>query len=234
VGKKIVVNHVRGYLPGRIVGLLMNVHTTHRPIYLATHGLSEYNQQGRLGGDSSLTPVGQKYARRLGRFMKREVKRSDPLAVWTSTLRRTHETASTLGRKFMQWRALDEIDAGVCDGFTFDEIEAKYPHLHEERAQDLLRWRYPRGESYLDVVGRLEAVFVGIERQMCPVLIISHRAVLRAIACYFGNKSPEEVPSFPITQHSVLKLTPTAYGCDAELFELYKLPEQQPVHPLDR
>jgi hypothetical protein len=27
----------------------------------------------------------------------------------------------------MQWRALDEIDAGVCDSMTQDEIGERYP-----------------------------------------------------------------------------------------------------------
>lgn len=38
--------------------------------------------------------------------------------VWTSTLKRTINTAQQLGREIVTWRALDEIDAGVCDGMT--------------------------------------------------------------------------------------------------------------------
>jgi len=85
------------------------------------------------------------------------------------------------------------------------------------------------------MIGRLEPVFVGLERQQCPVLVIAHHAVLKVIACYFGDKSPEEVPSFSdMKQHAVLKVTPQAYGCNAELFQLY--PESNTVapHPLDR
>lgn len=33
--------------------------------------------------------------------------------MWTSTLRRTVQTASYLGREIVQWKGLDEIDAGV-------------------------------------------------------------------------------------------------------------------------
>ena len=51
----------------------------------------------------------------------------------------------------MQWRALDEIDAGACEGLTYAEIKAAQPEEYAARMQDKLRYRYPRGESYLDV-----------------------------------------------------------------------------------
>lgn len=234
VGRKIVVNHLRGYLPGRIVGLLMNVHISPHVIYLTRHGQSEYNAEARLGGDSSLSKAGRRYARRLASFMKQEVKRSEPLSVWTSTLLRTIQTAAPLKRNVMQWRALNEIDAGVCNGMTYNEIEEKYPGRHKERSADKLRWRYPRGESYLDVVGRLEPIFINGERQTAPILVIAHQAILKVLACYFGDKSPQDVPDFPVRRHSVLKLTLHSYGCQAEVFELMPAIRSEPVHPLDR
>ena len=45
-----------------------------------------------------------------------------------------------------RWRALDEIDAGVCDGLTYEEIEAKYPEEFAGRDRDKYNYRYPRGE----------------------------------------------------------------------------------------
>lgn len=46
-----------------------------------------------------------------------------PLTVWTSTLRRTIQTASQLSYEKLTWKSLDELDAGVCDGMTYEEIE---------------------------------------------------------------------------------------------------------------
>ena len=39
-----------------------------------------------------------------------------------------------------------------------------------------LRCRYPRGESYADVIHRLEPVIIELERQRHPVLIVGHQA----------------------------------------------------------
>jgi broad specificity phosphatase PhoE len=52
------------------------------------------------------------------------------MIVWTSTMRRTIQTAQHLTRKPRAWRALDEIDAGICDGMTYEQIEADMPDVH--------------------------------------------------------------------------------------------------------
>lgn len=41
---------------------------------------------------------------------------------------------------------------------TYDEIRETMPSEFEARLADKLRYRYPRGESYLDVIARLEPV----------------------------------------------------------------------------
>jgi 6-phosphofructo-2-kinase/fructose-2,6-biphosphatase 2 len=37
-------------------------------------------------------------------------------------MRRTIQTASHLRYSKLQWKALDELNAGVCDGLTYEEI----------------------------------------------------------------------------------------------------------------
>jgi hypothetical protein len=44
---------------------LFNLHVTSRPIWLTRHGESEFNVQGRIGGDSGLSLRGSAYAARL-------------------------------------------------------------------------------------------------------------------------------------------------------------------------
>eukprot|EP00656_Telonema_subtile_P003795 TRINITY_DN11716_c0_g1_i6.p2 TRINITY_DN11716_c0_g1~~TRINITY_DN11716_c0_g1_i6.p2 ORF type:complete len:233 (-),score=51.56 TRINITY_DN11716_c0_g1_i6:224-922(-) len=216
-----VVNKFGGHLPGRIVALLMNVHSEPRHIYLSRHGLSEFNVQGKIGGDSPITPQGLAYARSLAKYMKEEIRGSNgQLAVWTSTLERTKQTAQFINRHQIEWRALDEIHAGICDSMTQQDIQAKHPEILEARARDKLTFRYPEGESYLDVIARLQPIFIGMERQRCPLLVVAHQAVLRVLLCYLTDVSPAECPHHPIPMHSVLKLTPHAYGTHVELVDM--------------
>ena len=57
-----VVHNVKGYLMQKVVNFIMNLRTTQHSFYLSRHGQSEYNNLGRIGGDSSLAFHGVKYA----------------------------------------------------------------------------------------------------------------------------------------------------------------------------
>ncbi|KAJ3007626.1 hypothetical protein HKX48_009012, partial [Thoreauomyces humboldtii] len=70
VGKKIIAHNVHGYLESQCVFYLMQMHIKPRTIWLTRHGESEYNVSGRIGGDPSLTPLGQRYAAALARFIR--------------------------------------------------------------------------------------------------------------------------------------------------------------------
>lgn len=183
----------------------MNLHTLPRVFYLSRHGQSEYNLLGKIGGDAGLTEAGLEYARRLADFARdvvgtqvvkdeetgEEKRIPCPARLWTSTLRRTKETAQFIRRETIkshkwdngdevEWiqfqararRNLDELYAGMCDGLTYKEIEEKYPDEFARRQEDKLTYRYPRGESYMDVTLRLETIVLDIERTREPILIV--------------------------------------------------------------
>ncbi|XP_027732609.1 6-phosphofructo-2-kinase/fructose-2,6-bisphosphatase [Vombatus ursinus] len=137
------------------------------------------------------------------------------LKVWTSHMKRTIQTAEALRVPYEQWKALNEIDAGVCEEMTYEEIQQHYPEEFALRDQDKYRYRYPKGESYEDLVQRLEPVIMELERQE-NVLVICHQAVMRCLLAYFLDKSAEELPYLKCPLHTVLKLTPVAYGCKVD------------------
>lgn len=210
-GKQIVLHRIGGYLPSRIAFFVTNLHPDPRPILLARHGESTFNVEGRIGGDAPLTVRGAAFAVRLASHL-REHFGDTPVPVWTSTLRRTVDTAAALNRPTKALRNLDEIDAGSFDGWTYEEIASRAPAEWAARKADKLRYRYPRGESYQDLIQRLEPVIVSLEQQRGPVLVISHQAVFRCLYGYFTEKNPEECPFLDAPLHTVVKLVPRAYG----------------------
>ncbi|MEB2322436.1 MAG: 6-phosphofructo-2-kinase/fructose-2,6-bisphosphatase [Sorangiineae bacterium] len=223
VGRQVVVNRIEGYLEARIIFFLLNLHPARRHIYLTRHGESRFNVQGRIGGDTGLSERGLAYARSLAQFVREQRETTEGVIVWSSTLKRALRTAETLDRPLVAWRALDEIDAGVCDGLTYVEIAERLPDEYGARALDKLRYRYPRGESYADVIQRLEPVIIELERQHHPILVISHQAVLRALYGYLMGKPQAECPHLSIPLHTVIELTPTAYG-----YEERRIPLEPP------
>ena len=66
-------NRMQGYLPGRLVPLLINLHIAPRPIWLTRHGESAFNVLGIIGGDADLSPRGEEYAQSLARFVSNGV-----------------------------------------------------------------------------------------------------------------------------------------------------------------
>ncbi len=211
-GRQIVVNRIEGYIAGRIVQFLVNLHTVPRPIWLTRHGESLDNTRGVIGGDSSLSDRGREFARRLNHFVA--VHAPAVMHVWTSTLKRGIETAWEIRRSFLPIKALDEIDAGVFDGLTYGQIEAQRPEEFAARKGDKLRYRYPRGESYEDVIRRLDPVLTEIERHREPVLVIGHQAVLRCLYAYLADVPREQVPYVSVPLHTLVEVFPKAYGCD--------------------
>jgi broad specificity phosphatase PhoE/predicted kinase len=212
VGRKMVLHQIHGYVLARVVHFLINLHVQPHSVWLTRHGESSFNVLGRIGGDAPLSEAGRAYAAQLAAIVRDRV--GHDVVVWTSTLRRTIETAEILGLPFRAWRALDEIDAGVCDGMTYAEIASGMPEEYEGRMADKFRYRYPRGESYQDVIQRLEPVIFELERERSPVVVIGHQAVLRALYAYMMDRPPQECPFASIPLHTVLELEPTAYGCD--------------------
>ncbi|KAG0088236.1 Fructose-2,6-bisphosphatase [Podila epicladia] len=219
VGSQVIISHIQGYLQSRIVYYLMNLHIAPRSIFFSRHGESLFNVMGKLGGDSDLSARGKQYAKSLPLLIATHLGNSEQLTVWTSTMRRTIATAEHLTYPKLQWKALDELDAGVCDGMTYEEIEEQFPEDFANRDDDKFNYRYRGGESYRDVVLRLEPVIMDLERQR-NILIIGHQAILRCIYAYFMNHSHEKLPYIKIPLHTVIQLTPRAYTCEEKRFKV--------------
>ena len=144
------------------------------------------NLEQRIGGNANLSPRGRKYGEKLAEYIKKE--NIPDLIVWTSQFKRTVQTAAKIDAPKEQWKALNEIDAGICEGMTYEEIAQLHPDEFAMRDQDKYHYRYPGGESYQDLVARLEPVIMELERQE-NVLVICHQAVMRGILAYFLNKT---------------------------------------------
>ncbi|KAK9689612.1 hypothetical protein RND81_09G071100 [Saponaria officinalis] len=220
-GGQIQINNISGYLPGRIVFFLVNTQLTPRPILLTRHGESQYNVRARIGGDSAISDSGKLYAKKLANFVEKRLKSERAASIWTSTLQRSILTANHIvGFPKVQWRALDEINAGVCDGMTYEEVKRNMPEEYESRKKDKLRYRYPRGESYLDVIQRLEPVIIELERQRAPVVVVSHQAVLRALYAYFADRPLHEIPNIEVPLHTIIEIQMGVTGVQEKRYKL--------------
>ena len=196
-----------------------------------------FNVEGKIGGDAPLSPRGEAYARTLPALVEAAVPKGEKLTVWTSTLRRTIRTARFLtdpaaaaataherpaARPLypkLEWKALDELDSGLCDGLTYAEIQEQYPADFAARDADKYHYRYLGGESYHDVVMRLEPIIMELERSSHSILIVSHQAIIRCIYAYYMSIPQSDSPWVNIPLHTLIRLTPRAYNTQKELFK---------------
>ena len=128
------------------------------------------------------------------------------LQVWISELQRTHQTVESIKGPKTVVPQLNEILSGDFDGMTYEEIADSYPIEFAERDQDKLRYRYPGGESYVDVCKRLCEV-LPIMNKSNNLLVVSHQAVVRCIYAYLMKLPIEELPYVKIPLHTVMKVT---------------------------
>ena len=114
-------------------------------LLLARHGETDWNREGRCQGwaDPPLNEAGREQARRL-----RDQLRETPFdAVYSSDLRRAHETAEIVAAPHdvpvIADPGLREIDVGSWSGLTHAELEQRFPGAErpdgETREQHLAR-----------------------------------------------------------------------------------------------
>jgi len=175
---------------------------------------------GKVGGDADLSPHGLQYAKCLADYVNGTLNEFNDLTLWTSCLKRTIQTAQGIRTRQERLPELNELDSGVCEGMTYEEIAARYPVEFAARDHDKFRYRYPGGESYEDLLERVQPVLLRLQT-MDNVLVIAHQAVLRCLLGTLLNKENQELPYINAPLHTIMRVvfSPTD-GCYLELIPL--------------
>jgi len=177
--------------------------TTEKIVYLTRHGESEYNILKKIGGNSKLTEKGLHYSKVLYEYFQ-----STDIEVYTSNLNRTCQTAQYF-HETKAYPELNEINSGICDSKTYNEIKSSYPEEYKKRSKNKYYYRYPNGESYEDIKNRVAPIMEQILTSKKNNLIICHQAVLRVLYSFFIETSEEKIPYLEIPLHTLFKFTIT-------------------------
>lgn len=73
-------------------------------------------------------------------------------------------------------------------------------------------FRFPGGESYSDLINRLESVVIDMEQQLGPAVVVSHVSVLQVLVSYFRSTPVAECMGIEIPIHTVFKFVPLRGG----------------------
>jgi len=151
-------------------------------VYLARHGRTAYNLEGRFQGQQPvpLDDVGRAQA---GDLAERAAAHGFS-ALWTSPLRRARETADIVAERLgltpREDPRLMETDAGDWTDRSFAEVQAQTPELFTAFITGDPQFAFPGGESFADQEVRVAAALVEVERRELPALVVCHGMVIRA------------------------------------------------------
>jgi broad specificity phosphatase PhoE len=151
-------------------------------ILLIRHGQSAGNAEGRFGGHSAtpLSELGKKQAEITANLLAKE----KISAIYSSDLFRAVETAEPLANllnlEIIKTEAFRERHVGVLEGLTFDEARELYPKDYYALVNRNLRHRITKGESYYQLLRRINRQFREILREHRgeKVAIFSHTGVI--------------------------------------------------------
>lgn len=233
MSSKVLVNRIYGSVAKSLMPYLMGIHIGTRPIWLSRAGhVPPGGQQ-----DRSLTQEGHKFAMRLGAFVRRRVIEfhgadlpEKPMRVLSSTVPSAVQTVmATLQAvpgfsrlAFKPTSSLSPIDRGRLHGPwwvdkctdlpPWDELKKIDKDFHAKFVKDPLRTRFPGGESYYDVINRVETCLLEIEMTTRPILCVAHTTVLQVLLSYFMGTAVGEAWNQPFPQNCVAEITPTLGG----------------------
>jgi broad specificity phosphatase PhoE len=152
-------------------------------LYCVRHGETEANASGRIQGqtDSPLSEMGRRQCQAVAAALK-----GLPIeAIYSSPLQRALDSAKCIADalevKIHIDERLMEINAGVFQGLSWDEINERY-------AAEAVRWRshdpdfrIPQGESRRDLMRRAGEAFAAVrEAGHAQALIVAHGGSLAA------------------------------------------------------
>ncbi len=167
-------------------------------IYLARHGETIWNVEGRIQGrsDPELSPRGIEQSLALLELLKHR-----PLStIYTSTLKRSILTAQPISRysglPIHKRAELDEMAFGILEGKRILCLDDGLREEWERFKKARFTYRLPQAENYTDVIHRVSPFIEEVLRnhQNQEILIVGHRVVNLMILALLLRYPLEEIP----------------------------------------
>ena len=169
-------------------------------LLLVRHGETEGNVRRRLqGSEDPLTERGRRQAAEIAAHLSG---RHDVLALYASPYRRAFDTASAigdaLGTEPEPRAALAELDVGDAAGYRFEAWIEEFPEEAERFRLEGVDYRWPGGESGLDLSARAEReigrILEAHRREAGAVVVVSHGGALAWIIAHLLGEPDGEWP----------------------------------------
>lgn len=183
-------------------------------IYIIRHGETELNKLGIVQGrgvNSDLNETGRSQGEAFYQYYKNTAFDK----IYTSTLKRTHQTVQKFIDAGLPWEehsGLDELDWGEWEGkANTEESRAAFRDIVDQWQQGNYTAHFTGGESPQDVFNRLTKVFEIIKSRSNEktILVCMHGRAMRILLCLLTNKPLKEMADFPHQNTALYKISMT-------------------------
>jgi alpha-ribazole phosphatase len=181
-------------------------------LYLVRHGETLGNRQKLFYGrkDYALNERGREQAKRVAT----ELKKLELDAIYTSPLKRAIETATAIAHfhPYLDIGVMDELsemDFGLWEGLSHQEIAKEYPREWETWCRDWWETMVPQGESALQVHQRVTDCLNRIIKACPPdgrIAVISHHGCLRSAITHILGVGMESYWRFAVEPGGIVKI----------------------------
>jgi alpha-ribazole phosphatase len=147
-------------------------------IVFIRHGRTQMNSTGRYFGaiDTEISEEGIEEIIKLKGYLHGV----DFDCIFVSPMKRAIQTAKLLDRQFIIDDRLKEMNFGVFEGYTYNEICEKYPIESKDWIENHTGYKIPKGESLEEVFNRTKDFIEEISlKEHNRVLVITHGGVIR-------------------------------------------------------
>jgi broad specificity phosphatase PhoE len=179
-------------------------------VYLARHGETAYNHEGRFQGQQAI-PLNDTGRAQAAELAQRAAGYGFQ-ALWCSPLLRARETAdivaAAIGLQPKEDARLMETDAGDWTDLTFTEVRAKTPELFDAFAAAQRGFAFPGGESFTQQELRVDAALREVEASELPALVVCHGMVIRA--AFAARSDDKTIPFKRVPNAALVPLDPIA------------------------
>ena len=154
-------------------------------IVFVRHGQTVENSHGKYGSiDTPLSEKGRKQIEALKGALGDKTFKN----IYVSPLKRTIETAEILGLDGLKEERIKEINFGIFEGKSYEEIYREYPLETSLWVKDYIGYKIPKGESLMDLYNRVSSFLEKVIKDDNDVLVITHEGVIRCALCWvFDN-----------------------------------------------
>ena len=181
-------------------------------IIFIRHGETDFNRArlyfGHLDPDLNKTGVEQLRKTKI-LFEKRE---KMPDVVFSSDLKRCSQSMEILQideeTEKILTEDLREINFGIFEGKTYEEIKNKYPEKVEKMKNDWRNFKADKGESINEMMLRVAEKMNEIINQYRnkKILVVAHAGVIQALISYYLFGNLDGYWKFKINNGSITKL----------------------------